>query len=159
MYKQILDYVESKIDDFNRPKILPAFFNQSFCYFDKLGTIVVPGKSSFFKVVYDFNGWRRFILNYLKDEFDLHLQCRDYFVFAFLHEVGHHVNLNNLDDSSHIRKHTRLEYRKLPNEYAADKFAVDFIKAFPDVLNMSNDLITDDYLVTLEDYYNKVINS
>ena len=75
-----------------------------------------------------------FMMNYLKDTFDLILTETQIDLFCLLHEVGHFINgwictpeeynlrINEAEDL--------YEYRHIPDEYEADKFAANFIKKY-----------------------------
>jgi Zn-dependent peptidase ImmA (M78 family) len=84
--------------------------------------------------------WDRFMFTYLKEEFNYEMkqtiECTE--LFSLFHEVGHfligcictpyeyHIRMQDAD--------TDEEYRKIPDEYEADKFAVEFLKEHMDEL-------------------------
>ena len=76
----------------------------------------------------------KFLESYLYDEFDLFIQRDKMFIFSLLHEIGHYFtfDMSNYDNYCEMLKNipddNYLEYRKIPDEYNADKWAVDFIK-------------------------------
>ncbi len=77
--------------------------------------------------------WEEWMVEYLKDEFDFEIKKEHMEIFSLLHEVGHHVvgdvctpeeyhMLTNQIDEGDL-----YEYRQIPDEYQADKFAVKFL--------------------------------
>jgi Zn-dependent peptidase ImmA (M78 family) len=88
----------------------------------------------------DENIWNRFMFTYLKEEFNYEIkqtiECMD--IFSLFHEVGHFLIGNICTPYEyHVRMQdaeTDEEYRKIPDEYEADKFAVEFLKEHMDEL-------------------------
>ena len=76
----------------------------------------------------------KFLESYLYNEFDLFIQRDKMFIFSILHEIGHYFtfDMSNYDNYCEMLKNipddNYLEYRKIPDEYNADKWAVEFIK-------------------------------
>jgi hypothetical protein len=87
----------------------------------------------------EFEG-NKFLEKYLYEEFDLYIQQEKMFIFSILHEVGHYFtfDMNNFDDYckmlNNIQDEDYLSYRKIPEEYKADKWAVEFIKNNKNIL-------------------------
>ena len=56
------------------------------------------------------------------------------FIFSLLHEIGHYFtfDMNNFDEYCRMLRELSdenyTEYRKIPEEYKADKWAIEFIK-------------------------------
>lgn len=81
-----------------------------------------------------------FLESYLYDEFDLYIQRDKMFIFSILHEIGHYFTFDMSDYDNYcemlknIPDDDYLEYRKIPEEYDADKWAVEFIKNNKDIL-------------------------
>ena len=117
--------------------------NEFSCQIDTLGKVITITETSF----YDTNNeWYNFMIKYLKDQFDLDTNIymfSDFLeVFAFLHEVGHATQKQELINNKkynteyyHFKRrvyNTRAEaflsYRNLTLEKQADEFAVSFIK-------------------------------
>ena len=89
--------------------------------------------------------WDVFMLEYLKDEFDLDLRGRGDNVmemFSLLHEIGHSKTMWMFDYDEYERESDKLDdddfmsYRRLYGEYLADDWAVTFIRKYPEILNI-----------------------
>ena len=89
--------------------------------------------------------WDVFMLEYLKDEFDLDLRGRGDNVmemFSLLHEIGHFKTMWMFDYDEYERESDKLDdddfmsYRRLYGEYLADDWAVTFIRKYPEILNI-----------------------
>lgn len=84
----------------------------------------------------------KFLEKYLYEEFDLYIQQDKMFIFSLLHEIGHYFTFNINDFDSYcknlkeIQDDNYLEYRKIPEEYKADEWAVEFIKNNINILNI-----------------------
>lgn len=82
----------------------------------------------------------KFLEKYLYDEFNFYIQRDKMFIFSLLHEIGHYFtfDMNNYDNYCKTLKtipdDDYLEYRKIPEEYEADKWAIEFIKNNRDIL-------------------------
>jgi hypothetical protein len=76
----------------------------------------------------------KFLEKYLFEEFDLYIQQDKMFIFSILHEIGHYFtfDMNNYDEYCKMLRDITdddyAKYRKIPEEYKADKWAVEFIK-------------------------------
>lgn len=81
-----------------------------------------------------------FLESYLYDEFDLYIQRDKMFIFSILHEIGHYFTFDMSDYDNYCEMLKNIpdddysEYRKIPEEYNADKWAVEFIKNNKDIL-------------------------
>ena len=81
-----------------------------------------------------------FLEKYLYNEFNVYIQQDKMFIFSLLHEIGHYFtfNMNNYDEYCKMLRNLPdddyLEYRKIPEEYNADKWAIEFIINNKDVL-------------------------
>lgn len=81
-----------------------------------------------------------FLEKYLYKEFNVYIQQDRMFIFSLLHEIGHYFtfNMNNYDEYCKMLRNLPdddyLEYRKIPEEYNADKWAIEFIINNKDVL-------------------------
>ena len=82
----------------------------------------------------------KFLEKYLYEEFNFYIQRDKMFIFSLLHEIGHYFtfDMNNYDNYCKMLKtipdDDYLEYRKIPEEYEADKWAIEFIKNNRDIL-------------------------
>ena len=82
----------------------------------------------------------KFLEKYLYEEFNFYIQRDKMFIFSLLHEIGHYFtfDMNNYDNYCKMLKtipdDDYLEYRKIPEEYEADKWAIEFIKNNKDIL-------------------------
>ena len=82
----------------------------------------------------------KFLEKYLFEEFNFYIQRDKMFIFSLLHEIGHYFtfDMNNYDNYCKMLKtipdDDYLEYRKIPEEYEADKWAIEFIKNNRDIL-------------------------
>jgi len=87
----------------------------------------------------EFEG-NKFLEKYLYEEFNLYIQQEKMFIFSILHEIGHYFtfDMNNFDNYCNMLKGIEDEdyssYRKIPEEYKADKWAVEFIKNHKNIL-------------------------
>lgn len=74
----------------------------------------------------------KWIIQYLKQTYDIELKYEHMEIFRLLHEVGHHVNGQICTEEEYYylseQVTNRYEYRQIPDEKAADLFAVNFIK-------------------------------
>jgi hypothetical protein len=81
-----------------------------------------------------------FLEKYLYNEFNVYIQQDKMFIFSLLHEIGHYFtfDMNNYDEYCKMLRNLPdddyLEYRKIPEEYNADKWAVEFIKNNKNIL-------------------------
>lgn len=87
----------------------------------------------------EFEG-NKFLEKYLYEEFNIYIQQEKMFIFSILHEIGHYFtfDMNNFDNYCNMLKEIEDEnyssYRKIPEEYKADKWAVEFIKNHKNIL-------------------------
>ena len=87
----------------------------------------------------EFEG-NKFLEKYLYEEFDIYIQQEKMFIFSILHEIGHYFtfDMDNFDSYCNMLKGIEdedyLSYRKIPEEYKADKWAVEFIKNHKNIL-------------------------
>ena len=82
----------------------------------------------------------KFLESYLYDEFDLYIQRDKMFIFSILHEIGHYFTFDMINYDNYCEMLRNIpdddysEYRKIPEEYNADKWAVEFIKNNKNIL-------------------------
>ena len=144
MYNKILDFVESKIEGFVRPEVK---YDIEFSYGVESRIIYVPIKDNC--SLEQRLWWKKFMLNYLADEYDSYLSIEDNYVFSFLHELGHYITLEGIEPElinarynkamAQIEKLTDIyeidvQYRKINIERMADLWATSFIEEYPEVL-------------------------
>jgi hypothetical protein len=81
-----------------------------------------------------------FLEGYLNEEFDLFIPRDKMFIFSILHEIGHYFTFDMINYDNYckelrqISEDSFLEYRKVSEEYKADRWAVDFIKSNLNIL-------------------------
>ena len=89
--------------------------------------------------------WDVFMLEYLKNEFDLDLRGKGEYVmelYSLLHEIGHSKTIEWFDYDEYEKEADKLPdedflaYRQLYGEYIADDWAVTFIKNHPEILDI-----------------------
>ena len=146
MYNLILNFVESKIDGFVRPKII---FAEEFTYGVNSRNISVP--EEYICTIEEQHWWKSFMMKYLMVEYGLLLTEQDNYTFSLLHEIGHYITLegipsnviNNSYDKDMMKVHqanTAYEYekayRQITIEKMADLWAIEFIETYPEVLNI-----------------------
>ena len=87
--------------------------------------------------------WNKWMIGYVKDTFDYDIALEHMEIFSLLHELGHHVNGDICTDEEYnmlvqeIDDDDNYGYRQIPDEKAADEFAIDFMKEHIDnILNL-----------------------
>ena len=87
--------------------------------------------------------WNKWMIGYIKDTFDYDVALEHMEIFSLLHELGHHVNGDICTDEEYHMLVQELDdddsygYRQIPDEKAADEFAIDFMKEHMDnILNL-----------------------
>jgi len=69
----------------------------------------------------------------LKDKFNIDIPRDKMFIFSLLHEIGHFMTYDNIDQAQYLKDLKNVEdddfltYRQVYGEYVADVWAVDFI--------------------------------
>ena len=82
----------------------------------------------------------KFLEKYLFEEFNFYIQRDKMFIFSLLHEIGHYFtfDMNNYFEYCRMLRDIPdddyAKYRKIPEEYEADKWAIEFIKNNKDIL-------------------------
>ena len=151
MYNLVLDFIESKIEGFERPVIE---FDNEFSYEPRTRVITVP--LNYDKALEEHRWWKRFMMMYLIDEYDLCLSVTDDYIFSILHEIGHYITLEGIPaDVIYIKYHEarkqmdqaknaydyNVQYRQISIERMADLWAVNFIEEYPEVLNIGKKVL------------------
>ena len=152
MYNLVLDFVESKIEGFERPEI--ELIENEFSYGVSSRKIYVP--SEYTGSIEQHTWWKRFMMKYLMREFGLFLSEKDDYIFSLLHEIGHYVTLEGIpanviqqnydqamlkiDQTANAYEY-EMAYRQMPIEQMADLWAIDFIETYPEVLEIGLQLI------------------
>ena len=146
MYNKILDFVESKLEGFERPEVK---YDVEFKYGVDSRYIYVPIKDEC--SIEQKAWWKKFMIGYLEDEYDLYLSICDNYIFSFLHELGHYITLEGIEPQlindnynralmklDKIKDNTELEtaYRQINIERMADLWATSFIEEYPEVLDI-----------------------
>ena len=83
MYKNIIDFVESKIEGFKRPEII---FGEGFTYGVDSRNISVP--EEYIGSIEDQHWWKNFMMKYLMVEYGLILTEQDNYTFSMLHDYN-----------------------------------------------------------------------
>lgn len=78
--------------------------------------------------------WQKWMITYIKETFDYEITLEHMDIFSLFHELGHHVIgdictpeeyrmlVQEIDDDDNYG------YRQIPDEKAADTFAIEFLK-------------------------------
>jgi hypothetical protein len=133
LYK-VVDYVIDKYPELNR-----ELFEEGsmFIYYPEERKIQISNVID----EIEFEG-NKFLEKYLYEEFDLYIPQDKMFIFSILHEIGHYFtfDMNNFDEYCRMLRELSdenyTEYRKIPEEYKADKWAVEFIKNNKNILSI-----------------------
>lgn len=149
MYNNILNFVESKIEGFEKPEII---FGEEFTYGVSSRNIAVP--EDYIGSLEQQSWWKRFMMKYLVMEYGLFLTEKDNYVFSLLHEIGHYITLegipadvithnynqamNKIDFSLNAYDYEKA-YREINIERMADLWAIDFIETYPEVLEIGKE--------------------
>ena len=78
--------------------------------------------------------WNKWMIGYIKDTFDYDMALEHMEIFSLLHELGHHVNGWICTDEEYAMLVQEIDdddnygYRQIPDEKAADEFAIEFLK-------------------------------
>ena len=127
MYNKILDFVESKLEGFERPEVK---YDVEFKYGVDSRYIYVPIKDecSIEHKVW----WKKFMLGYLEDEYDLYLSICDIYVFSFLHELGHFITLEGIEPQliNDNYNSSLMKLDKIDDKYQFIKNIQDDISSF-----------------------------
>jgi hypothetical protein len=84
--------------------------------------------------------WNKWMIGYIKETFDYDVALEHMEIFSLLHELGHHINGDICTDEEYRMLVQELDdddsygYRQIPDEKAADTFAIDFMKEHMDKL-------------------------
>ncbi len=78
--------------------------------------------------------WNKWMIGYIKETFDYDIALEHMKIFSLLHELGHHVNGDICTDEEYHMLVQELDsndsygYRQIPDEKAADTFAIEFMR-------------------------------
>ncbi len=134
MYNKIINYVEETLVDYGFGKI-EVIEDDVLAYNCMTNTLHICYKK-------EDDEFEEFMVEYLKEEFDLEISKDKLYTFYILHELGHKETIDKVDvdryydEVERIDKHDYLSYRKIFAEYLADNWAVQFIKTFEGILNL-----------------------
>lgn len=84
--------------------------------------------------------WNKWMISYIKDTFDYDVALEHMEIFSLFHELGHHVSGDICTDEEYHMLVQELDpndsygYRQIPDEKAADTFAITFMKEHMDKL-------------------------
>ena len=147
MYNLVLDFVESKIEGFERPEII---FEEEFSYAVKSRNIAVP--IDYTCSIEQHHWWKSFMMKYLMLEYGVFVTEQDDYIFSLLHEIGHYITLEDVPpnvvyynydkDMAKVEKAASTyeyekAYRQIAIERMADLWAIDFIETYPEVLELN----------------------
>jgi hypothetical protein len=149
MYNNILNFVESKIEGFEKPEII---FGEEFTYGVSSRNITVP--EDYIGSLEQQSWWKRFMMKYLIMEYGLFLTEKDNYVFSLLHEIGHYITLEGIPEDvinhNYNQAMNKIDfrlndyeyekaYREINIERMADLWAIDFIETYPEVLEIGKE--------------------
>jgi hypothetical protein len=83
--------------------------------------------------------WNEWMTLYIEETFDYVVDLDNMEIFSLLHELGHHIVGDICSDEEYYMltqdaKGDEYAYRQIPDEKAADTFAIDFMKEHLDKL-------------------------
>lgn len=151
MYNLVLDFIESKLEVFERPVIE---ISDEFSYGPESRKIYVPENKTF--TLEEKAWWKRFMMKYLATEYGLYLSVSDDYIFSLLHEIGHYITLEGIPTDIIYNKYNEayrkmnqtknaydyeVQYRQISIERMADLWAIDFIQQFPEVLSVCKEAL------------------
>ena len=141
IYEEILEFVDGRINGFEKPEIF--YMNDIIlsAYFDD-NEILVPSLSTNIDSMREW--YNSFIITFIQKHYNIKLEEDNMIVFCMLHEIGHIMTMkgfNNDDmyeytDKLYKNKLTDEEYRLTPIESMADSWALTFIRLYPEILNI-----------------------
>ena len=82
----------------------------------------------------DEKDWNRWMSNYIEEEFNFDIEPEHMEIFSLFHELGHHIVGNICTDEEYYMLYQQIgpnddyEYRQIPDEREADKWAINFLK-------------------------------
>ena len=131
-FYKLIEYTKSKIPELENVKFIES---DMFVYMpdDKIIEYAVIIDE------YEIEG-NKFLEGYLKDKFNINIPRDKMFIFSLLHEIGHFMTYDNIDqdqyskDLRNVEDDDFLTYRQVYGEYVADVWAVDFINNNKNVL-------------------------
>lgn len=86
------------------------------------------------EVTEDEKVWNKWMIGYIKETFNYDITEDQMEIFSLFHELGHHIvgdictNEEYYMLTQEIAEDDYLSYRQIPDEYAADEFAINFLK-------------------------------
>ena len=128
MYNKIMNYVCEMVEDFEAMEIVENYECLAYNILD--GKLYVP------ETIEEDEEFDNFMINYLKEWFDLELNKDELKIFYVLHEIGHYATKDNvdydryMDEVETIDGRDYLKYRLIFAERMADNWAACFIDAF-----------------------------
>ena len=82
----------------------------------------------------DEKDWNRWMSNYIEEEFNFDIDPEYMEIFSLFHELGHHIVGSICTDEEYYMLYQQIgpnddyEYRQIPDEREADKWAINFLK-------------------------------
>jgi hypothetical protein len=127
MYNKIMNYVAEMVEDFETIEVI--YNDEYFGYNTWENKIYVTE----LETDEDFDN---FMINYLKEEFNIEITKEQLPIFNMLHEIGHKETRDKIDYDTYVNEISiispddYLRYRQVFAEYLADNWAACFIEAF-----------------------------
>ena len=78
--------------------------------------------------------WNKWMISYIKNTFDYDIALEHMEIFSLFHELGHHMCGDICTDEEYhmllqeIEEGDNYSYRQIPDEKAADTFAINFLR-------------------------------
>lgn len=128
MYKKIMNYVCEMVEGFEAIEIVE---HQEFLAYNIIdNTLYVP------ETIEEDEEFDNFMIDYLKEWFNLELNKEELKIFYVLHEIGHYATREDVDYDKYMDEvetidgRDYLRYRLIFAERMADMWAACFIEAF-----------------------------
>ena len=127
MYNKIMNYVVEMVEDFETVEVI---YNDEY-----FGYNLWENKIYVTELEAD-EDFDNFMINYIKEEFNIEISKEQLPIFNMLHEIGHKETKDKIDYDTYINEISTispdeyLRYRQVLAEYLADNWAACFIEAF-----------------------------
>lgn len=84
--------------------------------------------------------WNKWMISYIEETYDYSINIDHMEIFSLMHELGHHMVGDICTNEEYYMLYQQIEdgdnygYRQIPDEKAADDWAIDFMKKHMDKL-------------------------